>query len=198
MWDERFAGDDYFYGTAPNAFLQSNAGLLRTGMSALSLAEGEGRNAVWLAAQGLDVTAVDASAVGLAKAARLAEERGVGLRTLVADLATWDIPAGAYDIVVAIFIQFAPPPVRDRLFAGMVNALKPGGLLLLQGYRTEQPRYGTGGPKAPELLYTEALLRNAFAALQIERLSMHDSEISEGSGHHGMSALIDLVARKPL
>lgn len=198
MWDERFAGDDYFYGTAPNAFLQSNAGLLRTGMSALSLAEGEGRNAVWLAAQGLDVTAVDASAVGLAKAARLAEERGVGLRTLVADLATWDIPAGAYDIVVAIFIQFAPPPVRDRLFAGMVNALKPGGLLLLQGYRTEQPRYGTGGPKAPELLYTEALLRNAFAALQIERLSVHDSEISEGSGHHGMSALIDLVARKPL
>ena len=146
MWDEKFAGDDYFYGTAPNAFLQSNAGLLRTGMSALSLAEGEGRNAVWLAAQGLDVTAVDASAVGLAKAARLAEERGVGLRTLVADLATWDIPAGAYDIVVAIFIQFAPPPVRDRLFAGMVNALKPGGLLLLQGYRTEQPRYGTGGP----------------------------------------------------
>ncbi len=198
MWDERFAGDDYFYGTAPNAFLQSNAGLLRTGMSALSLAEGEGRNAVWLAAQGLDVTAVDASAVGLAKAARLAEERGVGLRTLVADLATWDIPAGAYDIVVAIFIQFAPPPVRDRLFAGMVNALKPGGLLLLQGYRTEQPRYGTGGPKAPELLYTEALLRNAFAALQIERLSVHDSEISEGRGHHGMSALIDLVARKPL
>lgn len=198
MWDERFAGDDYFYGTAPNAFLQSNAGLLRTGMSALSLAEGEGRNAVWLAAQGLDVTAVDASAVGLAKAARLAEERGVGLRTLVADLATWDIPAGAYDIVVAIFIQFAPPPVRDRLFAGMVNALKPGGLLLLQGYRTEQPRYGTGGPKAPELLYTEALLRNAFAALQIERLSVHDSEISEGSGHHGISALIDLVARKPL
>lgn len=197
MWDERFAGDDYFYGTDANVFLRSQAALLPPSGTALSLAEGEGRNAVWLAQQGLTVTAVDASAVGLAKAGRLAAARGVSITPVVADLATWTFPAAAFDVVVAIFIQFAPPALRDRLFAGMIAALRPGGLLLLQGYRTEQLRYGTGGPKSAELLYTTDLLRRSFAPLAIERLEAHDDEIVEGQGHNGMSALVDLVARKP-
>lgn len=197
MWDERFSGDDYFYGTRPNGFLAAQAGRLPACGRALSIAEGEGRNAVWLAGQGLDVTAVDASAVGLAKADRLAAERGVSLHTVVADLATWEFPPAQFDVVVAIFIQFAPPAVRDRLFAGMIAALKPGGLLLLQGYRVEQLRHGTGGPKDPDLLYTVELLRAAFSPLVIEHLDAHDDVISEGKGHNGMSALVDLIARKP-
>lgn len=198
MWDERFSGTEFFYGTEPNAFLAAQASLLPETGTALSVAEGEGRNAVWLASQGLAVTAVDASAVGLAKAERLAAARGVTLTPVVADLATWDFPTAAFDVVVAIFVQFAPPAVRDRMFAGMIRALKPGGLLLLQGYRTEQLAHGTGGPKNPDLLYTVDLLRTAFAGLTILRLDAHDSVISEGTAHHGMSALVDLVARKPL
>lgn len=197
MWDDRFSGDDYFYGTRPNAFLAAQADRLPASGRALSIAEGEGRNAVWLAGQGLDVTAIDASAVGLAKAVRLAEARGVTIRTVVADLAHWDFPPAQFDVVVAIFIQFAPPAVRDRLFAGMIAALKPGGLLLLQGYRVEQLRHGTGGPKDPALLYTPELLRTAFSALDIEHLDAHEGVISEGKGHNGMSALVDLIARKP-
>ncbi len=198
MWDDRFSGDDFFYGTSPNAFLKSAAGAIPAGATVLSVAEGEGRNAVWLAGEGHDVTAVDASAVGLAKAERLAAGRGVSIRTVVADLATWEFPVAAFDAVVAIFVQFAPPAVRDHMFAGMIRALKPGGVLLLEGYRTEQLAYGTGGPKAPELLYTVDLLKTAFSSLVIERLDAYDAEISEGRAHHGMSALVDLVARRPL
>ncbi|MGH2340586.1 class I SAM-dependent methyltransferase [Segnochrobactraceae bacterium EtOH-i3] len=198
MWDARFSGDGFFYGTRPNAFLTAEADRLPKSGTVLSVAEGEGRNAVWLAERGLEVTAVDASAVGLAKAERLAAERGVALHTVVADLATWEFPAEAFDVVVAIFIQFAPPAVRDHIFAGMIRALKPGGLLLMQGYRTEQLAYGTGGPKVPELLYTVDLVQTAFASLTIRRLDAHDAEISEGTAHHGMSALLDLVAIKPL
>ena len=130
--------------------------------------------------------------------ASLAAQRGVSLRQQLADLAQWDFGRERYDVIAAIFIQFAEPALRDRLFAGMQAALKPGGLLLLQGYRPEQLAYGTGGPSDSESLYTEPMLREAFAALQIEQLSVHDDDIREGSGHAGMSALIDLVARKPL
>ncbi|KAF1711539.1 SAM-dependent methyltransferase [Pseudoxanthomonas kalamensis DSM 18571] len=196
-WDQRYATDDYVFGTAPNAFLASQAFRLQPGMQALAVADGEGRNGVWLAEQGLQVLSVDASDVGLHKAAALAAARGVSLRTELADLGEWDWGRGDYDIVVAIFIQFAGPALRRRLFEGMRAALKPGGLLLLQGYRPEQLGYGTGGPKEAENLYTAELLREAFAGMDILHLHAHDSEIAEGHGHHGMSALIDLVARKP-
>jgi len=196
FWNERYASDDYLFGTEPNAFLKAEADRLAPGWKALCVADGEGRNGVFLAERGLEVQAVDGSPVALAKARRLAQARGVDIDLVEADLATWAWPCEAFDAVVAIFIQFADPEMRVRLFAGMERALKPGGLLLLQGYRPEQLAYGTGGPKVPENLYTEELLRPAFPSLRIINLRSHDSVIQEGPGHAGMSALIDLVAEK--
>lgn len=196
-WNERFKDPDYVFGTAPNAFLAGQAHLLRPGMRALVLADGEGRNGVWLAQQGLDVLSVDVSASAQDKARALAAERGAHLRFEQADLAAWDMGRGRFDLVAAIFIQFAPPPLRDRLLAGMHAALAPGGLLLLEGYRPAQLEYRTGGPPGPEYMYTPDLLRRAFAGLTIVELVERDAELDEGRGHRGMSALIDLVARKP-
>lgn len=196
-WSARFSGDEYHFGTEPNAFLASQTARLRAGMSALCVADGEGRNGVWLARQGLRVTSFDLSPVGVEKAQRLAREAGVTLDVRVADINTWDWDAARYDVVAAIFIQFAAPAERARIFAGMARALAPGGLLLLQGYTPRQLEYKTGGPSAAENLYDPALLRASFAQLEILQLAEHDDVVREGKGHSGMSALIDLVARKP-
>lgn len=195
-WDDRFAAPGYRFGTAPNRFLEAQKHRLRKGQRALAVADGEGRNGVWLARQGLDVTSVDISPVGQAKARALAQEAGVAMEVIEADLASWPWPAAAYDVVVAIFIQFAPPPVRAGIFAGMQRALKPGGLLILEGYRPKQLDYGTGGPPQAENMYTRALLETAFAGMEILHLAEYDADIAEGSGHKGMSALIDLVAKR--
>ena len=197
FWDERYQGEAYLFGEAPNAFLAAQAHRLRPGLSALAVADGEGRNGVWLAEQGLDVLSVDSSPVAQAKAARLAQARGTALRLQEVDLASWTWPEAQFDVVAAIFIQFAGPQLRDQIFAGLKRALKPGGLLLLEGYRPEQIDYDTGGPRAPENLYTEALLRAAFGDLEIVELPVYDAVIEEGAGHRGQSALIDLVARRP-
>lgn len=196
-WDDRFVTEEYVFGEQPNAFLAAQRELVRDCHRALAVADGEGRNGVWLAEQGLEVVSVDASAVGIAKARRLAASRGVEIETIHADLASFDWPHAAFDLVVAIFIQFAEPPLRDSIFAGMKQALRPGGILILEGYGPGQIAYGTGGPQQPEKLYTRGLLEAAFADMQIEHLREHDTEISEGGGHAGMSSLIDLVARKP-
>lgn len=196
-WNTRFAATDYVFGTAPNAFLAAQAQRLKPGMTALAIADGEGRNGVWLAQQGLQVTGFDFSPNGLTKAERLAADRKVQISYHLADINDWDWDAQQYDVIAAIFFQFARPAERTRIFAGLMRALKPGGLLLLQGYRVEQLKYGTGGPSVAEHLYTEPMLREAFAALDILHLASHDDEIEEGTGHKGMSALIDLVARRP-
>ena len=198
FWDERYQGEAYLFGEAPNAFLAAQAHRLRPGLSALAVADGEGRNGVWLAEQGLDVLSVDSSPVAQAKAARLAHARGTTLRLEEVDLAGWTWPDAQFDLVAAIFIQFAGPELRDQIFAGLKRALKPGGLLLLEGYRPEQIANGTGGPRVPENLYTEALLRAAFSDFEIVELSAYDAVIAEGAGHSGQSALIDLVARRPV
>jgi SAM-dependent methyltransferase len=195
-WDKRFDRPDYVFGKTPNAFLKAQASRLQSGWRALAIADGEGRNGVWLAVQGLHVHAVDASVVALAKAKALAAERGVTLEFECADLAQWDWPHERYDAVVAIFIQFASPPLRDAMFAGMKQSLKPGGLLLLEGYRPEQLTYKTGGPPTAANMYDEALLRQAFGDMEIIELKSYDTIVDEGEGHRGMSALIDLVARK--
>ena len=196
-WDARFAAAEYVFGTEPNAFLAGEVGRLRPGWKALVLADGEGRNGVWLARQGLDVTTVDFSPEGVAKARRLAERFGITIRTVIADLYHWAWPETAFDVVVGVFMQVFGPPERATFFARMMRALKPGGLLLLQGYRPEQIAYGTGGPPTPENLYTEEILRASFGDFSILALRAHDSVIHEGAGHNGMSALIDLVAVRP-
>jgi SAM-dependent methyltransferase len=197
IWDQRFAGEAYVFGEAPNAFLARQAPRLQPGWRALAVADGEGRNGAWLAGQGLQVVSLDGSPAAQEKARRLAAARGVELELVLADLSDWSWPEAVYDVVAAIFIQFASPALRGRLFEGMKRTLKPGGLLLLEGYRPEQIAYGTGGPRVPEQLYTETLLRQAFADMRILELASYDAEVDEGPGHSGMSALIDLVAVKP-
>jgi SAM-dependent methyltransferase len=196
FWEQRFGGPDYVFGAGPNAFLASQAHRLQPGMKALAVADGEGRNGVWLAQQGLDVLAVDFSPKALAKARALAAERGVTVRFEQADMQQWAWPEATFDVIAAIFIQFAWPALRERIFAGIKQALKPGGLVLLQGYRPEQIAYGTGGPRQPEHLYTRDLLQQAFGHLSSLEIKEHDSVIHEGAGHAGMSALIDLVGVK--
>ncbi|MBT9568468.1 MAG: class I SAM-dependent methyltransferase [Thiobacillus sp.] len=196
FWDQRYATDSYIFGTAPNQFLASQAGLIRSGMQALAIADGEGRNGVWLAEQGVHVHAVDYSAVALDKARKLAEERRVTLQFEQVDVLNWDWPEAAYDLVVAIFIQFAPPPERDRITAGIRRTLKSGGLLILQGYTPKQVEFGTGGPPDAINMYTADVLKSWFGDWDISHLKEHESFVNEGSHHHGMSALIDMVARK--
>jgi len=162
------------------------------------VADGEGRNSVWLAEQGLEVTAFDFSPVGVDKARRLAASRGVRVRYEVASVYDWSWPHESFDVVAAIFVQFADPPMRAFMFERMALALKPGGLLLLEGYTPRQLAYATGGPKQADQLYTEALLRESFPGFEVLELSQYEAELDEGSRHRGLSAVIDLVARRPL
>lgn len=198
-WSARYrdAGDDYLFGTAPNKFLAAQAEHFGAGISVLSVADGEGRNSVWMAEQGCTVTATEISPVALEKAAKLARARSVTVDFLLADILNWDWPHAEFDAVVGIFIQFATAAERPRQLAGMKQAVKSGGLLFLEGYTPKQLEYRTGGPSAVENLYTTEMLRELFADWEIISLREHEDTISEGSAHSGRSALIDLVARKP-
>jgi len=162
----------------------------------LALADGEGRNGVFLAELGLDVLPRLGVGPEVEKARRLAEARAIKLRAECVDVFAWDWPEGAFDLVAAIFIQFASPLERERIFTGIKKTLKPGGLLLLEGYRPKQLEYKTGGPSRPENLYTRDLLQQAFADFSSLDIREHDSEIAEGTHHVGLSALIDLVGCK--
>lgn len=195
-WEKRFSVPDYVFGTEPNAFLKSQAGVLPKSGPALAVADGEGRNGVWLAERGLDVLSIDWSPTALGKAQALARRRGVTLRAEQCDLVRWQWPIAQFDVIAAIFIQFLTPHERHQVFIGMRNALKPGGLLLIEGYRPEQLNYKTGGPSQVENLYTRALLETEFGGLSKVQITEHDSMTAEGTGHVGMSALIDLVGRK--
>lgn len=196
-WNERFAHPDYVFGTAPNAFLASCEPLLPPSGRALAIADGEGRNGVFLAECGLDTLSVDFAPNAQAKARALAETRGVALDTRLVDIVRWDWPEAEFDVVAAIFFQFCGPEDRATIFSGIRRALKPGGLLILQGYRPEQIAYGTGGPKAPENMYTREILEAAFGDFVDLAIAVHDDEVDEGHGHVGLSALIDLTGRRP-
>ena len=178
FWSARYrdAGEDYLFGTAPNKFLATQAERFGVGMSVLSVADGEGRNAVWLAEQGCQVSATEISPVALEKAAKLAKGRHVEVDWLQADILNWEWPLEAYDVVVGIFVQFATPAERPRQIGGMKQAVKPGGLLFLQGYTPKQLEFRTGGPSAVENLYTEAMLRELFSDWEIVSLREHEDQ----------------------
>lgn len=199
MWSSRYrdAGEDYLFGVEPNKWLVHQTDALAACRTVLSIADGEGRNSVWLAGQGLEVTAAEISPVALEKAKKLAAARGVSVNFERADLLDYQWPQEAYDAVVAVFIQFVGPQERAAVFAGMKRAVKPGGIVLLQGYTPKQLDYKTGGPPTLENLYTGALLRQSFADWEILRLDDYEDDIVEGNGHKGRSALIGLVAKKP-
>ncbi|HEX8012824.1 MAG TPA: class I SAM-dependent methyltransferase [Casimicrobiaceae bacterium] len=196
IWNARFAREDFLFGEEPNAFLRSQAHRLRPASSVLCVADGEGRNSVWLAEQGHRVSAFDFAPNAVAKARRLAQQRNVTVDHELGDAYTWPWTAKRYDALVAVFIQFVPPELRDGVFAGMQSAVAPGGVFLLEGYRPEQVDYGTGGPPRREHMYTRAWLERTFSGWEILLLEGYDAVIREGQAHSGMSALIDLVARR--
>ena len=197
VWDQRYAGDALLFGEAPNDYLRAQRPRLPRAGRALCVADGEGRNSVWLAERGLSVDAFDISAVGVAKARALARRRGVKVNHAVADCDTLAWPEGLYDVIAAIFVQFADPPMRQRLFANMTHALAPGGILVLHGYSPKQLQYRSGGPQRTDHLYSEVMLREHFAGLEILELMSYEAELREGHQHTGMAALIGMVARKP-
>ena len=160
------------------------------------MADGEGRNSVFLAKHGFTVDAFDISGAAIVKARRLAAASAVTVNYQLADCDSFSWKSGSYDGVAAIFVQFADPALRSRMFARIIESLKPGGILILQGYTQQQLEYRTGGPSNIEHLYTEVMLREAFAQLTILQLKSYESGLAEGTGHRGRSALIGLIARR--
>jgi 2-polyprenyl-3-methyl-5-hydroxy-6-metoxy-1,4-benzoquinol methylase len=195
-WNKRFATEDFVFGTEPNDWLREHAAVWQPGQRVLCVADGEGRNSVWLAQRGLQVDAYDIAEVGVAKARQFAAEQGVNVNYSVADCDGFDYGEARYDGVAAIFVQFADPAMRARLFAHIDHCLKPGGVLILQGYTPKQLEYKTGGPPFASHMYTEALLCESFPGFEVQALREYEAELTEGSQHKGRSALIGLVARK--
>lgn len=193
-WDDRYAGDEFFFGTEPNDFLTGVASRLPGGRT-LCIADGEGRNSVFLAAMDHEVTAMDASEVGMRKARSLAAKRGVELSTVVADLREFDFGQGRWDTIVSIFCHM-PPDLRRDVHARAVEGLAPGGAFVLEAYTPDQLEYRTGGPPVRELLMTEADLRADLAGLSFDILAERLRTVHEGRGHDGPSAVIQALGWK--
>lgn len=200
FWDDRYSQSDYAFGTEPNQFLTTQQSRLKPGMKTLVVGDGEGRNGVWLAQQGLDVLSVDLSPIGVEKTQALAMQQQVKLQTQCADLAEWEWIEATYDLVVSIYVHFSAD-VRERLHRSMLHSLKPGGLIILEGFNPEQIQYqreySSGGPNNPAMLFDPEMLRQDFAGGEVLELTETITELHEGKFHDGKAAVIRLVLRKP-
>lgn len=197
FWNERFDTQEFIFGKEPNEYLvQKSTQYLKPHDRVLCVADGEGRNGVWLAKQGMQVSGFDASDVALVKAKQFAQDNKVEVEYVFSDTDGFDWRVNTYDAVVAIFIQFADPAMRERIFQNIYQTLKPGGIFILQGYTPKQLEYKTGGPSLIEHLYTEELIRELVKDFEILELRSYEQVLSEGPRHTGMSALLGLVARK--
>lgn len=194
-WDERYNQQKYYYGTEPNAFLVSVSEKLPPGRI-LCLAEGEGRNAVFLASLGYQVTAVDGSAVGLRKAVQLAADHQVSITTVCTDLAEFRIEPGQWGGIVSCYCHL-PPAIRTPLHKKVVQGLKPGGLLVLEGFSKEQLTYGTGGPPSLELLFSLVELQNELVGLEFIHAVTQERNVREGQGHTGIASVVQILGIKP-
>ncbi|MBV1702455.1 MAG: class I SAM-dependent methyltransferase [Hyphomicrobiales bacterium] len=194
-WEDRFSASEYVFGREPNHFLASCASLLPKSGRALAIADGEGRNGVWLATRGLDVHSVDFSPKAQAKARALAKDVGVDVQFELGDAHAWAYPKAAYDVVADIFTQFSDPQQRALKWQNLRQSLKPGGLLIVAGYTPKQLEHGTGGPRVLSHLYTRKMLEEAFHGMSDLHIVEEELEMREGAGHKGMSAVIGLTAR---
>lgn len=201
MWDERYSDEEYAYGTQPNTFLADAAKLIGCDKTpghkrVLSLAEGEGRNAVFLAEQGCQVTAVDASAVGLAKAEKLARERGVTITTQHLNLADLEIQPDSWDVIISIFCH-VPLSIRKQLHRKVVAGLRPGGILLLEAYTPDQLALKTGGPQDVDMTMTLQQLEAELDGLNFDHTAELHRDVVEGKYHTGRGAVVQIIAHKP-
>ncbi len=193
-WNDRYAGSSYFYGTEPNDYLVHSTTQLPLG-TALCLADGEGRNAVWLARQGWVTSSVDFSVHGVDKARQLADKYGVSLDAQVDDLETYEITQNTFDLIVSIFAHTSLD-IRKRIHRQVVDALKPGGVFILEAYTPAQIPNNTGGPKDPSSMPTAEQLRDELNGLTFEHIQELDREVMEGPGHTGMASVVQVIARK--
>jgi len=194
-WDQRYSEPGYAYGTDPNEFLAASLKYLPAGGKVLCLADGEGRNSVFLARQGFEVTAVDSSAIGMKKTGDLAKEYGVQVHTVVADLAEFTFAPEQYDAIISIFCHL-PPPLRKSVHNSIPSSLKDGGIFLLEGYTPKQLQYGTGGPPVRELLMNLGDIQEELSKLKALHATELDREIHEGRLHTGIGAVVQLIAQK--
>jgi SAM-dependent methyltransferase len=194
QWDERYSEPGYAYGTEPNDYLVDMAKDIPQG-KVLSLAEGEGRNAIFLAQLGCDVTAVDSSAVGMHKAQELAYDKNLAIQTVVMDLKDYDPGIEQWDAVVSIFCHM-PPVQRAELHHRVIRALKPGGVFILEAYIPRQLEFATGGPGAAELMMSLASLQQELQGLELEVAHEIERDVHEGKYHHGRAAVVQILARK--
>ena len=196
MWDERYSAEGYAYGTKPNKFLEENFNCIPKG-KVLSLAEGEGRNAVFLAKQGYSVTAVDASLVGLNKARKLAEENGVVVEFIHADLAEYDLGENKWDGIVSIFCPL-PSSLRKELYKKVIRGLKANGVMLLEAYTPDQLKYGTGGGNSVDLMQSKETLNLELAGLEFKHLMELERDVIEGIYHTGIGSVVQVIATKKI
>ena len=199
FWNDRYEKSDFAYGTEPNAFLASQQHRLHPGMKALAVGDGEGRNGVWLAQQGLDVLSVDLSSAGLEKAQALAHEKSVTFRTQQVDLSSWEWPEDTLDMVISIYLHF-PPDLRERMHRAMAKALKPKGLIILEAFTpdqlTYQEKYQSGGPPKLDMLYTPDMLTQDFKDLEVLEMTETVTELQEGQYHNGLAAVVRGIFEK--
>lgn len=196
MWDERFGREEPVYGHEPNGYLRAQAALrLKPPMKLLLPADGYGRNGLWFAKQGFDVTTVDVSPVGVERARKTAKLAGVSATILLSDLNLWDWPQAEFDAVAAIYLHL-PPEEREVIHPRMFGALKPGGVLILEAFHPGQLKFCSGGPKQVELLYSAEMLRQDFAGAEVLELAESVVDLEEGRMHSGKGAVVRAVFRR--
>lgn len=195
MWDQRYAEDGFAYGTKPNDFLKASMDKLRPGGKILCLADGEGRNSVYLAENGYKVSCVDLSPVGLDKATALAQSRSVSIETFVADLKDYQISADSYDAIISIFCHL-PPAIQEHVHGQIHKGLRPGGVYILEGFSKDQINYNTGGPRKPEMLMDLDSVKRELEPLYFHHAIETERLIREGKYHNGKGAVIQIIAMK--
>lgn len=195
MWNERYRNEEFFYGKEPNDFLKDASKSMPKGSKVLCLAEGEGRNAVYLACQGHEVTAIDLSNIGLEKLQHFAKQKNVEIKTEVADLSEYIIKENYWDAIISIWCHL-PSSLRQKVHNNCVKGLKNNGVFILEAYTSKQLEFKTGGPSNIDLLMSEVELRKELSGMHFDIIRELEREIHEGAGHNGMSAVVQIMATK--